>query len=112
MTKFHIVNEPDTGKIWLINSETQTADPFDLDVLALSGDAGDKFIQLISDSRKDLSITADRRGDPSERLSSASPLNMASEIEDHRSVPSDRSYFFDVRNGPSDRSLSANAAVS
>ncbi len=111
MTKFRIVNEPDTGKIWLLNLDTDIADPLDPDVLALSGAAGDQFIQLINDSSKSLRISADRRGDPSERLSSASPLNMKSEIEDHRSVPSDRSYFFDVRNGPLDRSFSANAAV-
>ncbi|MEP7456455.1 hypothetical protein [Phyllobacterium sp. SB3] len=110
MAKFHLVNEPDTGKIWLLNLETQTADQLDLDVLHSLGVAGNEFIELITGSGENLQTTADRRSDPSERLSSASPTTMG-ETREHRSMPSDRSYFFNLRNVPLDRSLAANSSA-
>ncbi len=98
MSKYYIVNEED--KLWLVNSDTNTAECLDKDVIGSISAAGLEFLAKVNMSETGIDMEA--RTDPSDRAYSF----------DGRSDASDRAYSFDVRNGPSDRSFSANAAVS
>lgn len=122
MAKFYIVNDSDRNKLWLVNSETRSAECLDRDVIESLGLAGHEFLNSISsmigsdvvarDTRSDPSDRAfsfDGRSDPSDRAFSFDGRSDASDRAfsfDGRSDPSDRAFLFDGRSDPSDRAFS------
>lgn len=74
MAKFYIIDEPETDTLWLVNLEEKTVESLDRSMIECSGSAGHDFIKTISSRSENIMITEGYRNGPSERLSSASPL--------------------------------------
>ncbi len=109
MAKFHIVDDVDTNKLWLVNMETRSAECLDRDLIGSLGLAGQEFLSSIGSLLNDGIAASDGRSDPSDRAFSFDGRSDASDRAfsfDSRSDPSDRAFSFDGRSDPSDRAFS------
>ena len=139
MATFYILNDPETNALWLVDSETQTIEPLDRDLIASSGLAGSEFIDSIANrpgniiaadaSRSDATgrahssgmvMTAGRRNDPSDRAHFFGPASKEAEIfltVNARDETSDRAHSSSpvvatgYRSNPSERAHSAGPVV-
>ena len=126
MAKFYIVNDVDSNKLWLVNTETRTAECLDRDLIGSLGLAGQEFLSSMggllndriaaSDGRSDATDRAfsfDGRSDPSDRMLSCDGRSDASDRAfsfDGRSDASDRAFSFDGLSNASDRLISTHHA--